>query len=497
LLLVISRAWMSDDAFLTLRTLDNFVNGYGLRWNIAERVQAFTHPLWALLLLGPYAVTREPYFTTLAMSIALTALSAIWIGLRFTTDAISGALALAVLTCSTFFVDYSTSGLENPLSHVLIIWFAWEFFRGPRSRSLVRMALAAGLLALVRMDLIVLVLPALAAAAWQSSLRETVRAGLAGGLPLFLWTTFSVIYYGFPFPNTAYAKLNTSVPSVELAAQGSLYLLDSLSRDPILLVACVAAIGAAVVGRGRRGSWPWAAGIALYLIYTVRIGGDYMAGRFLVAPFLAAVLMFLAPAEESGVPAPGKALAGLAIAGVICVGASMVWPVPNRLALLKRQFATDEKWARDPATIFRFISDQRAYFVEETGLAAVFGAGGHVPHRWAQMGRDLAKSPTDTWLNWGAIGMIGYFGGPRVHIVDPPALGDALLARLPARRPWYPGHFDRDLPSGYMESVRVQGNLIDDPAVHAYYENLREIIRGPVWGWKRFQTIARMNLGSR
>ena len=129
LLLVISRAWMSDDAFLTLRTLDNFVNGYGLRWNITERVQAFTHPLWALLLLGPYAVTREPYFTTLAMSVALTALSAIWIGLRFTTDAISGALALAVLTCSTFFVDYSTSGLENPLSHLIIIWFSWEFFR--------------------------------------------------------------------------------------------------------------------------------------------------------------------------------------------------------------------------------------------------------------------------------------------------------------------------------------------------------------------------------
>jgi arabinofuranosyltransferase len=91
--------------------------------------------------------------------------------------------------------------------------------------------------------------------------------------------------------------------------------------------------------------------------------------------------------------------------------------------------------------------------------------------------------------------MVGYFGGPRVHIVDPPALGDALLARLPAGPVWYPGHFDRRLPAGYMESLRVQGNLIEDAGVHEYYEHLREIIRGPVWSWRRFRTIAAMNLG--
>ncbi len=41
---------MSDDAYITLRTVDNFINGYGLTWNISERVQAYTHPLWMFLL---------------------------------------------------------------------------------------------------------------------------------------------------------------------------------------------------------------------------------------------------------------------------------------------------------------------------------------------------------------------------------------------------------------------------------------------------------------
>src|ERR1700756_4952216 len=56
-------AWLCDDAYITLRTVDNLVSGYGLRWNVAERVQTYTHPLWMLALTLPYALTREPYFT--------------------------------------------------------------------------------------------------------------------------------------------------------------------------------------------------------------------------------------------------------------------------------------------------------------------------------------------------------------------------------------------------------------------------------------------------
>ena len=36
---VIAQAWVSDDAFITFRVIDNFVNGHGLRWNVDERVE--------------------------------------------------------------------------------------------------------------------------------------------------------------------------------------------------------------------------------------------------------------------------------------------------------------------------------------------------------------------------------------------------------------------------------------------------------------------------
>jgi hypothetical protein len=41
---VFYKAWIGDDAAITARVIDNLLHGYGLRWNVDERVQAFTHP---------------------------------------------------------------------------------------------------------------------------------------------------------------------------------------------------------------------------------------------------------------------------------------------------------------------------------------------------------------------------------------------------------------------------------------------------------------------
>lgn len=37
---LIRTAWVSDDAAITLRTVLNFINGYGPTFNVDERVQA-------------------------------------------------------------------------------------------------------------------------------------------------------------------------------------------------------------------------------------------------------------------------------------------------------------------------------------------------------------------------------------------------------------------------------------------------------------------------
>src|SRR5437773_12560652 len=111
-LAVLRAAWLCDDAYINFRTIDNFLHGYGLRWNAAERVQTFTDPLWLFLVAAAVAVTREFYFTTIALSIAV---SAACIGIYVAAvapEAWTAAAGLLMLVCSKAFVDYSTGGLE-------------------------------------------------------------------------------------------------------------------------------------------------------------------------------------------------------------------------------------------------------------------------------------------------------------------------------------------------------------------------------------------------
>ena len=64
-------AWLCDDAFITFRTIDHWLDGNGLVFNLGERVQAFTHPLWMLGIGGLFALTGDIYFAPLVASIVV------------------------------------------------------------------------------------------------------------------------------------------------------------------------------------------------------------------------------------------------------------------------------------------------------------------------------------------------------------------------------------------------------------------------------------------
>ncbi len=66
--LFIRHAWVAEDAYITFRTVANIVAGYGPVWNTAERVQAFTHPLWMLLHVPLAFLPLNIYTITVALS---------------------------------------------------------------------------------------------------------------------------------------------------------------------------------------------------------------------------------------------------------------------------------------------------------------------------------------------------------------------------------------------------------------------------------------------
>ena len=60
--------WVADDAYITFRTVENFHQGYGLRWDIIERVQSYTHPLWMINLLIGKLLIGNIYYLSLLLS---------------------------------------------------------------------------------------------------------------------------------------------------------------------------------------------------------------------------------------------------------------------------------------------------------------------------------------------------------------------------------------------------------------------------------------------
>jgi arabinofuranosyltransferase len=104
LIVVAINAWLCDDAFITLRSARNLVEGRGPVFNVGWRVQSFTHPAWMLLLSLAWALTREAFWTTIALGLAVSG-AVLGIGLQGCRGWPAALVFVVVLSCSRAFVE--------------------------------------------------------------------------------------------------------------------------------------------------------------------------------------------------------------------------------------------------------------------------------------------------------------------------------------------------------------------------------------------------------
>lgn len=478
---VLRTAWLCDDAYITFRTVENVVDGYGPRWNTDERVQAFTHPLWMLTLTASRALTGELFYTTYVISILFAVAAVLILVLGASKDTTTAFALAAVLVCSKAFVEYSTSGLENPLSYFLAAAFVWALWKREASVStLFLLSLLGGLMTLNRMDTVLLCLPALALAFWQVRSLRAFGALALGFLPFVAWEIFSIVYYGFPFPNTAYAKLDVGIDREAIWFQGLMYFVNSIRFDPITLVATGLGLAAVAVVRTLRAA-ALAAGVAAYLAYVVYIGGDFMSGRFFALPLLVS-LGILARVRISTYALPAV------------VAAAMTAGLLSPLSPLRSDagFGNPRKHAQDGYG----IADERQFYFQSTGLLSAQRNGMPPKHKYIAEGKALRRQGKVVAVH-GSAGFRGYYGGPEPHIVDYYALADPLLARLPARyqEDWRIGHYRRVIPKGYVETLRMNEDRFADPSLSSYYDALKLITQGPLFGSDRWRAMVTMNVG--
>jgi arabinofuranosyltransferase len=421
------------------------------------------------ILAAAIALAGHAYYTT-AITGIIVSLAAVW--LYAARAALSPRLALVGLSAclmSKAFVDYATSGLENPLLHLLIVFFCLAWWQGEGRASTGWLSLLFSLALLTRMDAALLLGPPMLTVLFQRRSARAIWLGALGSVPFLVWEVFSVFYYGFPFPNTAYAKLSTGADPAALWIQGMHYFVRAVVWDPVTPAIMLAAV-VVTAARGMRQYAPLAAGIVLYAVYTCKIGGDFMAGRFLTAPFFCGLLIL---GRLTTLDTPRRCLAALLAVGGL-------WVVPS--------FTPDPGYVDDYG-----ISDERRYYQPGTRLVTQ----ARYPLLQRRDVRETIASrdtPPSVWV-LGTVGMVGFFAGPRVHIIDHFALGDPLLARLPALGNWRPGHFQRRIPDGYPATIASQRTLLTDRPLAAYYDALTTIVRGPLWSRERLKTILDFNLG--
>jgi arabinofuranosyltransferase len=478
---ILPNAWLGDDIFISLRTAKNIVLGYGPVWNLDDRVQAFTHPLWELLLT--LCQLLFPYATPLAV---------IWLGIGVTLLAVVlffkdlrskwvMLLALIALVSSKAFIDYSTSGLENPALYVLVILFAHEYLSKQRVFWL---TLLAALAAVTRLDSIVLFLPAFVPLVRNHWRFRTFWLDVAkGAIPLIAWELFSVIYYGYFLPNTVYAKTLTYIPQPIMYQHGLNFFANSLDWDKITLPIILLALVFVDLTRHKR-QLALAAGIVCYLLIVFHTGGDYMSGRFLAVPFFLSLYLVSiwlqneAPRYHRFV-LPGLATAVLLLA-VITPRSPLFQPLVTR---------TNHTIDLDMNHGNGEISDEADVYCPDTCLF------------------HLRKLKTDPYykqlltigkqkvVEFGSIGLVGYYANPHVHIVDQLALADPLLSHLTADLKSRIGHFHRDVTPDYLASIEQHKNLIQEPCMHRLYSDILPAVSGPIFSLERLKKIIKLNTG--
>ena len=495
-LIVTALAWQSDDAYHAYVMAKHLVEGNGFVYNIGERATASSCPLFTLIIALGYFIFRNMFLVSLLICVIFSTIAYATVINNFCTTRRQIILTFLLLIGSVSFISYTTSGLENCLLFMLAAIFLKLYLRTDLydGKKLFIMGLLVSLIAMTRMDAVLMFVPAVLyvyfAKRDRISFLKAVPIGILSLLPFILWELFSLFYYGFPVPNTAYVKLGTGIPLTQYIYRGLQYVgITALCDLPVILIPVFALVLSLFV---REAKYLFISlGIAMYFAYIIYIGGDFMLGRHFTVLFLMSVIMILDIIENASVNDVKKKRYEnnyiLAMVTALILTISLK-PITGQY-LYGNNYGTN-------------ISDEREGYFRYTSLfnnaVSYFKTGDMcIRKAWNEAGIDEYRSMN---ISSGILRMvpgITIFYNSDMYLNDQYALGDPFLSKLPAVREdnWRIGHMWREVPKGYADSVTFGGNRIENESLKEYYEVIKLITRGRLFDRDRIKAIIDINTG--
>ena len=350
--------FITDDAYISLRYSQRWIEGHGLTWNDTRPVEGYTNFLWVVLCAGlgvlhvplPLAAHILGITTTLLMLVAVV----VYVyrefppALRF----FSSLVACCALVLSSPFSMWALGGLEQPLLACMLVWAAfltlpWLHAERPSTSGAMRIGLLLGLAAISRADAALFAAAFFAAAVITDgiSVKSIVSRARILPLPILFFLgqlVFRRAYYHEWVPNTAYVKVAFTPHRVYT---GCRYLYLALKMNCVL-VALVIVASYALWRAGRRKPVIFLWTVALiWTAYLVVIGGDIFPA---VRHFEPLVALF-------GFLLPGLGLLAVDVSGRIKIGVAIGVLAATALVATSDAMTDQEHWELQGESLGLFL----------------------------------------------------------------------------------------------------------------------------------------------
>lgn len=426
-----------DDAYISYRYAKNLVSGAGLVFNEGVRIEGYTNFAWTLLSAAGIAAGFDPLTTTrvvgvLSYAAIAATLTLLWF--RWTPGSVIrwlGLPALWLVFARTGFAAHAGSGLETMTVALMILWVGVAAFEldGPWWVS----SLLAGVLCTLRADaalsigvvgLILLLRARLSGEEWAAGFGTAMKWASIPLAFIAAHTLFRLLYYGELVPNTYFAKAG----GLYALERGAWYVGTVARARPELIGLLVAALVGFVLSKGRARA-VISYGLlyaAIYALYLIKVGGDFMEYRFMWMVYPAVMLAGLRALVVIG---ERKLVAG-AFAAVVLVGLTF----------------TQRPAERDRLGFPVLVGD--GY-----GFQSLEGMNFMVETEGIPVGKKLKEVlPPDTVVATTLAGTISYFSDLR--IIDQWGLNEPYVRDQEAPPTYLRGHV-KPAPEEYLKAAGV------------------------------------------
>lgn len=457
--------FVQDDAFITFRYVENFVSGHGLVFNEGERVEGYTNFLWLLLLsifsfLKLNIINTAQYLSVLfgVVILIITYLISSLIPVESAEKSkrlnskinerdklVLNLLPVLFLTFLGAFNYWAVSGMESTMFTALFLATVYYYFKTAKSGKLdIKISIFLLLGSLTRPEglyLFGLILMHFIGYNYITYKSEGTKAVVSKifskenilmfgifVVPLALYFLFRISYYGYPFPNTYYAKTGFSMVYFQTGIE---YVWNFFKSYLLFGVIFVLPFFLMKIKYYRFHISLLLLVYTMFTIYIVYIGGDVLQ-----------LYRFFIP-----------------VAPLIFIGFGKI------LAELYKKFRSDIFKSSPTGAIFAIVAIsilitfynyqnekdniERVTNLENGLVEKMKLAGTWFNQKSQQEGRKLTIAAT-------TIGAVSFYAGYNVSVIDMLGLTDEVIAHKPEQIPeiskGYIGWKERNYNAGYVLS---------------------------------------------